>query len=112
MGSLWTTGGALLGRVTFAGESASGWQQATLATPVTIAANTVYVVSYLAPAGHYAGDNNGFLAAGVDTPPLHALRDGTAGANGLYLYGSKSAFPSASYASSNYWVDVVFAPTP
>ena len=33
---------------------------------------------------------------------------GTDGANGVYRYGS-SGFPSSSYASSNYWVDVVLA---
>ena len=35
--------------VTFTGETASGWQQATFATPVAITANTTYVVSYYAP---------------------------------------------------------------
>jgi hypothetical protein len=112
VGTLWSAAGTMLGRVTFSGETASGWQQATLATPVAIAANTVYVVSYFAPAGHYAGDNNGFLGGGVDNPPLHALQDGAAGANGLYAYASSSTFPTQSYASSNYWVDVVFSPTP
>src|SRR5262249_35291297 len=29
--------------------------------------------------------------------------------NGVYQYGATSAFPTQSYASTNYWVDVVFA---
>jgi fibronectin type 3 domain-containing protein len=37
--------GKLLGTVTFSGESASGWQTATLGTAVSIAANTTYMVS-------------------------------------------------------------------
>src|SRR5439155_499581 len=53
-GHLWTNTGTLLASVTFAGETASGWQQATLSTPVAIAANTTYVVSYYAPAGGWA----------------------------------------------------------
>src|SRR5262249_31726723 len=33
-GSLWNANGALLATATFSGESASGWQQVTLPTPV------------------------------------------------------------------------------
>jgi Domain of unknown function (DUF4082) len=28
--------------------------------------------------------------------------------NGLYAYGSGSVFPTGTYNSTNYWVDVVF----
>src|SRR5919202_714388 len=34
VGHLWTTLGENLGTVTFAGETASGWQQATFAAPI------------------------------------------------------------------------------
>ena len=51
VGSLWSSNGALLARATFSQESASGWQQVNFATPVAVTANTVYVVSYLAPQG-------------------------------------------------------------
>ncbi|HEV8635795.1 MAG TPA: N,N-dimethylformamidase beta subunit family domain-containing protein, partial [Chloroflexota bacterium] len=34
VGSLWSSTGTLLGRATFAGETASGWQQVSFATPV------------------------------------------------------------------------------
>ncbi len=108
-GALWTAAGQLLASVTFGSESASGWQQADLASPVAITANTVYVVSYHAPNGQYSGDDGYFASAGFDNPPLHALRDGTSGANGLYLYGSSLAFPTQTYRSENYWVDVVLA---
>jgi hypothetical protein len=95
--------------VTFTNETASGWQTATFATPVAVTANATYVVSYLAPNGHYAGDNNFFASAGVSNPPLQALANGVDGANGVYRYGATSAFPTSSYQSSNYWVDVVFS---
>ncbi|WP_091248482.1 DUF4082 domain-containing protein [Arthrobacter sp. ok909] len=104
-GKLWTSGGQLLGSVTFAGESASGWQQANLSTPVSIQANTTYVVSYYAPGGHYSA-NGGFFASGADNYPLHGLASGVDGLNGVYKYGTTS-FPTDSYNSTNYWVDVV-----
>lgn len=107
-GSLWTASGTLLAQVTFTNETASGWQEARFATPVTISANTPYVVSYHAPVGHYAVTEPGFTSA-VASPPLHAPADGDGGGNGLYHYGA-SAFPTDSYHASNYWVDVVFQP--
>ena len=110
VGHLWTAAGASLGTVTFSGETATGWQTATFATPITVAANTTYVVSYYAPAGHYAADSGFFATAGVDNAPLHALGNGVDGVNGVYRYGTGGGFPSQSWQSSNYWVDVVFSP--
>ena len=110
-GTLWSNTGTLLATATFAGETASGWQQVNFASPVAITAGAVYVASYHCTVGHYAGDNNYFAAAGVDNPPLHALRDGVSGANGVYVYGA-SAFPANAFQSSNYWVDVIFSPGP
>ncbi len=67
VGSLWTSGGTLLASATFAGETASGWQQVNFAAPVAVTANTVYVASYLAPAmGATPADNSYFAANGVD----------------------------------------------
>ncbi|MES2990201.1 MAG: Ig-like domain-containing protein [Pseudomonadota bacterium] len=111
IGTLWTSGGAQLATATFTDETASGWQQVNFTTPVAITANTVYVASYLAPVGRYAGDNNGFSTAAVDNPPLHALRDGTNGGNGVYAYGATTTFPNATFQGTNYWVDVVFSPS-
>ena len=106
-GHLWTTTGQLLATVTFTGESASGWQEASLGTPVAITANTLYVVSYHAPRGNYATTDQQFLAAGVDNPPLHAIRNGDGGGNGVYGYGPSGTFPNGVYRSEGYWVDVV-----
>jgi hypothetical protein len=109
VGNLWTTSGTKLASVTFNNETASGWQQALFSTPVAITAGTVYVASYLAPAGHYAADNGYFASAGVDNAPLHALQDGVSGGNGVYAYGSTSSFPNNTWQSSNYWVDLVYS---
>ncbi len=111
VGSLWTSSGTLLASATFTAESASGWQQVNFVTPVAIAANTTYVASYHAPNGNYAVDPAYFAAQGVDRAPIHLLRDGIAGGNGVYQYAASSTFPSASFNASNYWVDVVFSLT-
>jgi uncharacterized protein (TIGR03437 family) len=109
VGHLWSKTGTLLATVTFTGETASGWQQATFATPVAITSNTTYVVSYLAPAGHYSANVNYFSNSAVNGP-LTALRNGQDGSNGVYAYGTSSTFPTSTWSSANYWVDVVFKP--
>jgi hypothetical protein len=109
VGTLWSSTGQSLATVTFTGETGSGWQQVSFATPVAIQANTVYVASYFAPNGHYSGDLNYFATQGVDTPPLHARATGVAGGNGVYGYGAAGTFPASTYQALNYWVDVVFS---
>lgn len=47
-----------------------------------------------------------------DSPPLHAVKEGDSGGNGVFAYTATSAFPTSSYQSTNYWVDIVFATTP
>jgi hypothetical protein len=42
-----------------------------------------------------------------NNPPLHAVQNGSGGADGIYIYGT-SAFPTNTYNSTNYWVDIVF----
>jgi hypothetical protein len=106
VGHLWTSSGTLLANVSFSSETATGWQQATLAPPVAITANTTYVVSYYAPVGQYAFSAS-YFAAPVAKPPLQALSDEAAGGNGVYKYGA-SGFPTQTFNAGNYWVDVVF----
>jgi hypothetical protein len=105
-GSLWTTGGKRLATVTFTSESASGWQTAKFSTPVSIAANTTYVVSYHTTTGHYSAASEYFANSGANDGTLHALSNAAAGGNGVFVYGA-SAFPHQSYKATNYWVDVV-----
>ena len=59
---------------TFTNTAASGWQTVTLATPVSITANTTYVASYHTT-GEYVATNNFFttaLTSGVLTAPSSA----------------------------------------
>lgn len=109
VGHLWTSGGVLLGSVLFTGETASGWEQANFSTPISIAANTVYIVSFSTGYG-YAGISSGFFnAGGVDNGPLHALANGVSGGDGVYNSGGR--FPAYSGGGMNFWADVAFAPT-
>lgn len=121
-GHLWRADGTLLGTVTFtstAGET--GWQTATLSTPVALQVGVEYVVSYRTADNYVA--SNGFFAAdrelsfdGLDNDsfwgPYGVVRSpvsGAGGGNGVYGYGA--GMPGSSWAASNYWVDLTFDPT-
>jgi hypothetical protein len=111
-GSLWSQDGELLARATFRDESASGWQQVTLRSPVPVVAGSMYVASYHTESGFYSADVGYFDGKGVESGDLYAFADGQRnGKNGVYRYGP-SGFPTASWRSTNYWVDVVFSAGP
>ena len=105
---LYSSGGALLAQATSSSETASGWQQVNFASPVAIASNTTYVAAFFSTSG-FAYDAGYFTSTGVDSAPLHALRTGVDGFNGVYAYGAAPQFPTNNAGGSNYWVDVVFA---
>jgi len=109
IGSLWTNTGTRLAQATFVNETASGWQQVLFSSPVAITANVTYVASYFSPSGDYAGTKP-YFTQNIVNGPLIGLADGTDGANGVYRYTTTSAFPTGTFQSTNYWVDVVFAP--
>ena len=102
VGHVWSGTGQLLATVTFSGESASGWQQQTLGTPVAMAANTDYVVSVTTgPNGNFAmtlnAFANGFVQGHLQAPPSGAV------------YSAPGAFPALT-APHNYFRDLVFVP--
>lgn len=114
VGNLWTNTGTLLATATFTNETTTGWQEASFASPVQVTADTTYVASYHTEVGHYAFDRSYFAGSTISNPPLRALADGEDGPNGVYKYGV-GEFPTDTYFSSNYWVDVAFttiAPPP
>ncbi|MGB7845720.1 MAG: DUF4082 domain-containing protein, partial [Candidatus Acidiferrum sp.] len=108
VGNLWSSTGSLLASVTFTAESSSGWQQVNFPKPVAVTANTLYVASYHSTNGHFSVTANYFATSGANNPPLHAQGNLNGGANGVYAYGAASQFPTSTYNSANYWVDVVF----
>jgi hypothetical protein len=108
---VWSASGALLAGATFAGETATGWQQVALTPPLPVTAGPAYVVSYHAPRGGYSVSPYYFLQSRVN-----GSFNAPGGANGVYVYGSTPTFPRLTYQNSNYWVDAVFSagatPTP
>lgn len=108
VGSLWAQNGSKLASVAFTNETSTGWQYQALDSPVTISANTTYIVSYYAPSGRYSVDQGYFSSSGVDNSPLRALSSSESSGNGVYRYGA-SGFPDQTWNGANYWIDPVFA---
>jgi hypothetical protein len=106
VGRIWTNAGTLLGSVNFTNETASGWQQQALTTPLNIAANTTYVVSVNANS-YFAVSGNG-LGTTITNGDLSAVADGS---NGIYNF-TPGLFPTLSNSSNNYFRDIVFTPNP
>jgi hypothetical protein len=105
-GTLWDAQGNKLAQVVFKNESNYGWQSASLSSPVAIAANVQYIVSYTAPNGHYSQSTD-YLSKKYVSGHLTAMHtDNGNGPNGLY--GKPGVFPKSSGAGTNYWVDVLF----
>ncbi len=109
-GKLWASGGGTaLATVSFPATTSgtpSGWIQANLATPYSINANTVYVVS--------VNNNTHYPASGGANPDAlsnqftsGSVRNETTG-NGVFN-GTPGSFPTtASGTNANYYRDVVF----
>lgn len=98
-GSLWT-GTTRTATVTFAGETATGWQTAIFAKPVIVKAGTEYVASYLAPVGRYA------LEGGYPWPKVSG---NLTGSGSVFKYGG--GYPNETFGGSNYFVDPLFIAT-
>ena len=80
---LWSANGTLLATATFTNETASGWQQVNLSSPVVVTAGTTYVVSYRT-SGNYSETSN-YFATSDTNGELTALANG-----GVYAYGTGS----------------------
>lgn len=102
-GHLWGPTGTLLATVVFVGETASGWQQQALATPVSIAAGTAYTASVNTTATFYVATDNG-LASQIVSSNLSSI----VGGNGSYSM-IPGRFPTFTWHASNYFRDVVFS---
>ena len=102
-GNIWDNTGNLLASVVFANETDSGWQQQTLDEPVFITASTPYVVSVNTGNTKYVATNEE-----LSSPVVNGHLQSVAGSNGVY--GSPGSFPTNSYASTNYYRDIVFVP--
>lgn len=108
--SLWMRNGNRLAKTTFWVETDQGWQQANFAKPIKIAANTIYIVSYLAPEGHFSYTDNVFTNA-VNNGHLIAVKHSNTTLNGIYRNTHVGLMPATASKYTNYWVDVIFTTT-
>jgi hypothetical protein len=90
---VWSSSGTLLATTTFAGESASGWQEQALSAPLALSPGQTYTVS--------VGLNS--RAAEQVAGPLKSVADGR---NGVWA-DQAGDFPTQTWGSSNYFVDTV-----
>jgi hypothetical protein len=104
VGKVWTASGTELGRVSFVAETASGWQHQALETPLSLEADTTYVVS-VNQNSHFGMTDAG-LQNQIISGPLSSVADGQ---NGVYG-ASAGLFPTQSWNSSNYFVDLEVMP--
>lgn len=100
-GRIWTEAGTQLTSVTFTGETSSGWQEQALPTPLTIQANTIYVVSVNGAANAYE-----FVTQGFNTQIVNGNLTAPVGA-GVYN-NNPGIFPNTSFNNNNYFRDLVF----
>jgi hypothetical protein len=103
-GKIWSASGTRLATVTFANESASGWQQQALSTPYVLQPGQVYVIS-VNMNNYFSQTQNGLLNQ-VISGPLRSVADGLNGVFGL----SSGVFPTRNFKSSNYFVDLQASP--
>ena len=105
VGTIWTTSGFQLAQITFVGETASGWQEQALPTPLPMTPGVTYIVSVNANA--YFGLTQNALLTQAIGGPLRSIADGM---NGVFS-SAAGIFPTSTYRSSNYFVDVSTSPT-
>ena len=99
VGKLFGAGGTQLASVTIPTQG-TGWQSVNFSSPVSVSADTTYVISYYAPNGHYSA-SSGYFNDTVVNVPLSSV-----GAGGVYANGNN--FPDNSYLNTNYYVDAIF----
>ena len=102
VGSLWTSHGRRLAKVTFSSETATGWQVALLAEPIPLLPGRTYVASYHTNTGRYAAEVGVFAnGATIGNSTIRAT-------SGVRRYGA-GGFPLARKTAA-YFVDVFFTP--
>lgn len=105
IGTIWDSAGNKLANVTFSATSVSGWQEASLTTPLNLAPGVDYIVS-VAIQSHFAVSS---LFNGKDlacpTGQLLAPASTATAPNGVF--GNIGVFPTQSYNGNFYFVDLV-----
>jgi hypothetical protein len=103
VGRIWA-GSTQIASVTFANETASGWQQQALSPTVTLQPGTTYTVSV--NANTFFVDTRTGLLNSIAAGPAHTVADGL---NGVYALAA-GQLPTQSFDTSNYFVDLEVSP--
>lgn len=98
--TLWNMDGTVLSSAAFVNETASGWQEAILPTPVRLQVGTPYIVTVNCNS-FYAYSSAG-LATQISNPELTSV----VGNNGVF--GAVGSLPTGSYNDANYFCDIIF----
>jgi Domain of unknown function (DUF4082) len=102
IGKIWTVGGTTpLATITFSNETASGWQEQELSTPLNIQANVIYIVSV--NSNNYFPITYDVFGSAIVNGNLSSIADNNNG-----LFGSAGSLPTNSYRNSNYFCDIGF----
>jgi hypothetical protein len=101
--------GSALASATFSNCQA-GWNQVLFSSPVSITANTRYVMTVWT--SDYYASTTTFYTSAVTNGDLTAIKDTTGppiAHNGKYIAGrGSSAYPTSTFSSSSYFVDVLY----
>ncbi len=100
VGHVWSATGQEIAQVKFVSETASGWQEQALSSPLSVFAGSVTVS--VNSTGHFAIMANGLDAAFSNGPLSSPIQGGR--------YGPSGAHP-ASASSNDYYRDIVFEPS-
>jgi Domain of unknown function (DUF4082) len=100
-GRIWNASGQQLASVVFSGETASGWQEQALTTPLAITANTEYMATVNTGNAYYSTTDGG-----LNSQIINGYLKTMVGSNGRY--GPVGAYPTNSWQNSDYFRDVVF----
>ncbi len=104
-GRIWNAARTQLASVVFSGETASGWQEQALASPLSINANTEYMVSVNTGNRYYVYTYDGLLSQ-ITNGNLRTIADGS---NGRFTT-TVGTYPASTFRNINYFRDIVFVP--
>ncbi|HEU4831058.1 MAG TPA: DUF4082 domain-containing protein, partial [Candidatus Saccharimonadales bacterium] len=116
IGHVWGANGVSLATVTFTNESAYGWQEAILSSPLPVVKDKVYIISYGMPTPYYQAKFNSFTqpmsSLGFTAYPAGDTRNTATGSGtGNPVYATTAgAYPSSSSLNNvDYYLDAVFS---
>lgn len=111
--NVWTTSGTLLATESSTSVAAGpGWRYLAFTNPPSVTAGTQYIVGSHKPNGAYPYSTNGFTGRSLTSPGSCLTIPASSGNNSLYTYSSSAtAFPTLSYADSEYFISPAFLET-